>query len=218
MSFNQNTNGRGYAPGWFLAEEICSRETAQISASHSQAVTIGATKIVPAGAVIPANGSTAKGILYEDVEVTTGDMPGSIVTKGTIYGDRLPAALDSDAAAALTGITVIANAPAAIRPASFNGDSLATISVESAAGTAVGDTKITLSGYTPGAGESYKYKVGDTAATVDFGEVLGEGWTSWNGTADITAATDKKIAIVSVDSLGAAVAYGSATVTAKAGG
>lgn len=218
MSFKQNTNGRGYAPGWFLAEEKCSRETAQISANHAQAVTIGAAKIVPAGAVIPANGSTAKGILYEDVEVTTGDMPGSIVTKGVIYEDRLPASLDSDAKTALSGITVIDNAPAAVRPESFNGDSLAEISVDSAAGTAVGDTKITLSGYTPGAGESYKYKVGDTAASVNYGEVPGTGWTSWNGTADITAATDKKIAIVSVDSLGAAVAYGSATVTAKSGG
>ena len=97
MSFNQNTNGRVYAPGWFLAEEECSRETAQISASHSQAVTIGATKIVPAGAVIPSNDGNAKGILYEDVEVTTGDMPGSIVTKGTVYEDRLPAAIESSA-------------------------------------------------------------------------------------------------------------------------
>ena len=215
MSFNQNVTGRGYAPGWFLAEADCSRETAQISANHAQAVTIGATKIVPAGAVIPANGSTAKGILYEDVEVTTGDMPGSIVTKGVIYEDRLPAQLDSDAKTALSGITVIDNAPVVVRPESFNGDSLAEISVNSAAGTAPGDTKITLSGYTPGAGESYKYNVGDAAAAVNYGEVPGAGWTDWNGTADITAATGKKIAIVSVDSMGAAVAYGSATVTAK---
>ena len=220
MSFNQNTNGRGYAPGWFLAEEKCSRETAQISASHSQAVTLSdGTKIVPAGAVIPANGSTAVGILYEDVEVTTGDMPGSIVTRGVIYADRLPAALDSDAASALTGITVITAAPAAERPESYNRTELGAITVNSAAGTNVGDTKITVSGYTPSASESYKYKVTTgTAATVVLGEVLGAGWTAWNGTDDITAATDKKIAIVSVDSSSAAVAYGNATVTAKANG
>ena len=41
MSFNQNTNGRGYAPGYFLASADCDRETVQVSASHSQAVTIG---------------------------------------------------------------------------------------------------------------------------------------------------------------------------------
>lgn len=217
MSFNQNTNGRVYAPGWFLAEEECSRETAQISASHSQAVTIGATKIVPAGAVIPANGSTAKGILYEDVEVTTGDMPGSIVTKGVIYEDRLPASLDSDAKTALTGITVISAAPAVIRP-DFNIDGLKALTVQSSAGTAVGDTALTVTGYTLQSGESWAYKVTTgTAATVLPGEVV-SGWTAWNGTSDITAATDKKLALVALNAAGQAIAYGSCTVTAKAGG
>lgn len=215
MSFNQNTNGRVYAPGWFLAEEECSRETAQISASHSQAVTIGATKIVPAGAVIPANGSTAKGILYEDVEVTTGDMPGSIVTKGVIYEDRLPASLDSDAKTALTGITVISAAPAAIRP-DFSIDGLKALTVQSSAGTAVGDTALTVTGYTLKSGESWAYKVTTgTAATVLPGEVV-SGWTAWDGDDDITAATDKKLALVALTAAGQAIAYGSCTVTAKA--
>lgn len=217
MSFNQNTNGRVYAPGWFLAEEECSRETAQISASHSQAVTIGATKIVPAGAVIPANGSTAKGILYEDVEVTTGDMPGSIVTKGVIYEDRLPASLDSDAKTALPGITVISAAPAAIRP-DFSIDGLKALTVQSSAGTAVGDTALTVTGYTLKSGESWAYKVTTgTAATVLPGEVV-SGWTAWDGDDDITAATDKKLALVALTAAGQAIAYGSCTVTAKSGG
>lgn len=217
MSFNQNTNGRVYAPGWFLAEEECSRETAQISASHSQAVTIGATKIVPAGAVIPANGSTAKGILYEDVEVTTGDMPGSIVTKGVIYEDRLPASLDSDAKTALTGITVISAAPAVIRP-DFSIDGLKALTVQSSAGTAVGDTALTVTGYTLQSGESWAYKVTTgTAATVLPGEVV-SGWTAWDGDDDITAATDKKLALVALTAAGQAIAYGSCTVTAKSGG
>jgi hypothetical protein len=217
MSFNQNTNGRVYAPGWFLAEEECSRETAQISASHSQAVTIGATKIVPAGAVIPANGSTAKGILYEDVEVTTGDMPGSIVTKGVIYEDRLPASLDSDAKTALTGITVISAAPAVIRP-DFSIDGLKALTVQSSAGTAVGDTALTVTGYTLKSGESWAYKVTTgTAATVLPGEVV-SGWTAWDGDDDITAATDKKLALVALTAAGQAIAYGSCTVTAKSGG
>lgn len=214
MSFNQNTNGRVYAPGWFLAEAECSRETAEISASHSQAVTIGATKIVPAGAVIPANGSTAKGILYEDVEVTTGDMPGSIVTKGVIYEDRLPASLDSDAKTALTGITVISAAPAVIRP-DFSIDGLKALTVQSSAGTNVGDTALTVTGYTLQSGESWAYKVTTgTAATVLPGEVV-SGWTAWDGDDDITAATDKKLALVALNAAGQAIAYGSCTVTAK---
>ena len=66
MSFNQKVNGRGYAPGFFLASADCDRETVEVSASHAQAVTIGDKKIVPAGAVIPSNDGNAKGILYED--------------------------------------------------------------------------------------------------------------------------------------------------------
>jgi len=73
-------------------------------------------KVVPAGAVIPANGSTAKGILFEDIDVTEGAMPGSVVIEGTVYGDRLPAALASAAATALTKITVINASPTVTRP------------------------------------------------------------------------------------------------------
>ena len=39
MSFNQNRTGKGYAPGWFLAEADCSRETVQVAADHAQVIT-----------------------------------------------------------------------------------------------------------------------------------------------------------------------------------
>ena len=117
MSFIGNKSGRGYAPGFFLAEAECARETATIMANHAQVVTLAdGSKIVPAGAVIPANAAGAKGILYEDVEVTNGDAAGSIVTRGKVYADRLPAALVSAAATALTGITVVSTVPAVTRP------------------------------------------------------------------------------------------------------
>lgn len=216
MSFNQNTNGRGYAPGYFLADADCDRETVQVSASHSQAVTIGATKIVPAGAVIPSNDGNAKGILYEDVEVTTGDMPGSLVTRGAVYEDKLPAAIESSAEAVLTGIRVITASPAVIRP-DFSIDGLKALTVQSSAGTAAGDTALTVTGYTLQSGESWKYKVTTgTAATVLPGEVIGAGWTAWDGDDDITAATDKKLALIALNAAGQAIAYGSCTVTAKA--
>lgn len=215
MSFIKSTTSRGFSAGFFLADENCLRETMTIPANHSQAVTLAdGSKIVPAGAVIPANGATAKGILYEDVEVTTGDMPGSIVTKGVIYEDRLPASLDSDAKTALTGITVISAAPAVIRP-DFSIDGLKALTIVSAAGTAVGDTALTVTGYTLKSGESWAYKVGDAAATVLPGEVV-SGWTAWDGEDDITAATGKKLALVALNTVGQAIAYGSATVTAKA--
>ena len=218
MSFIYSRAGNAYAPGWFLANnEDCTRLTKEISASGVSPDADGG-KHVPMGTVYPSNDTNAIGILYEDVDVTTGDMPGSVVTRGTVYEDRLPAALDSDAKTALEGFgfVFITAAPTTTRPE--DGDltpELEEITVTSAAGTASGDTKITVSGYTPGSGESYVYKVGDTAPAVRFGEIPDYTWTAWNGSADITAATGKKITIVSVDADGKAVAAGSATVTAK---
>ena len=89
----------------------------QVAANHPQVITTEeGAKYVPAGAVIPSNDGNAKGILYEDVEVTTGDMPGSLVTRGVIYEDRLPAALNGAAKTALKGITVKTAAPEVTRP------------------------------------------------------------------------------------------------------
>lgn len=120
MSFTQNGTGYGYAPGWFLAEEDCSRETRTIPANHAQVVTAdNGGKHVPMGAFFPANSSsTVEGIVYEDVDVTTGNMPGSVVTKGVVYLDRLPAAPESGVQAALEakGFKFYATAPTVTRP------------------------------------------------------------------------------------------------------
>lgn len=123
MSYFDGPNrGYGWAAGHFLADdETCIRKTMTIPADHGQRVTRTDGRIVvPAGAVIPANGATAKGILYEDIDVTNGAMPGSVVIEGTVYADRLPAALASAAATALTGITVIATSPTVTRPYTTN--------------------------------------------------------------------------------------------------
>lgn len=93
--------------------------------------------------------------------------------------------------------------------------SLGSLTVVSAAGTAAGDTAITISGYTPGTGETLKYKVADTAPDVKYGQNL-KTWSTWNGTDDITAATGKKITVAYVDSNYRAQAAGNTTVTAKA--
>ena len=106
--FDGPQKGYGWAAGFFLvSDENCTRATIDVPADHALAVTRdNGRKVVPAGAVIPANDGTAKGLLYEDVEVTTGNMPGSLVTRGAVYAGRLPAALASAAATALKGITV----------------------------------------------------------------------------------------------------------------
>lgn len=104
MSFIGNVqNGQCYAPGWFLANsEDCTRETRQISQTGATTGENGA-KYVRMGTVYPANDNTAIGIVYEDVDVSTGDMPGSVVTKAEVYEDRLPVALATAAKTALTG-------------------------------------------------------------------------------------------------------------------
>lgn len=204
-----------YQPGLFLASGDCRRETCEVAQNHAQVVTkADGSKYVPAGAVVPSNDGNAKGILYEDVDVSTGNMPGSLVTEGVVYEDRLPASVQSSAKAVLPGITFISAAPVISRP-DFSIAELISLTIVSAAGTAVGDTALTVSGYTLKSGEGWKYKVGDTAATVTPGEEV-TGWTAWDGEDDITAATDKKLALVAVNAVGQAIAYGSATVTAKA--
>lgn len=118
MSNFASQSGYGWNAGHFLVDdETCIRTTMTIAADHAQLVTRdNGRKVVPAGAVIPANGATAKGLLFEDIDVTDGANIGSVVTEGTVYGDRLPAALASAAATALTGIKVIAAAPTITRP------------------------------------------------------------------------------------------------------
>ena len=84
-----------------------------------------------------------------------------------------------------------------------------------ASATTSGKTAITVSGYTPGTGETLKYKVADTAPSVTYGQNL-KNWTSWNGTDEITAATGKGITVAYVDANYRAQAAGNTTVAAKA--
>lgn len=81
--------GETYRPGWFLAvDEPVIRKTKQIAQSGAVTTDEGA-KYVPMGVAWPSNDANAVGIVYEDVDVTSGNMPGSIVMSGTVYEDRL---------------------------------------------------------------------------------------------------------------------------------
>lgn len=96
-----------------------------------------------------------------------------------------------------------------------SGGQLAAITVASAAGTEVGDTKLTLTGYTLPAGGQYVYKLDETTApTIAYRATPDYTWAAWDGTSDITATTGYKITVAAVTQDGA-VAAGSATVTAK---
>ena len=109
--------GRTFQAGYFLESEVgVVRKTRQIT--DADAVDVDGEKIVVSGTIWPANDGTAEGIVYEDVRVTTGDMPGSVVLAGRVYEDRLPVALNEEARTALeaAGFTFIATAPEVVRP------------------------------------------------------------------------------------------------------
>lgn len=214
--------GKVYAPGYFLAHEECERKTRQIAQSGATTAANGG-KYVKMGTFYPANDSSVvEGIVYEDVDVTNGNMPGSVVTKGVVYLDRLPASPESGVQSALEGkgFTFITSAPKAIRPEYPT--ELKALTVSFAEG-ASGKTTPTASGVTPRTGDSYKFKLGTgTSATnapkVGVGEILSTGWTAWDGTSDITIASadDGKYATIAlVNEFGEAIAAGSGAVDRK---
>lgn len=86
------------------------------------------------------------------------------------------------------------------------------ITVTSEAGSTSGKTAITTD-YTLGTNESYVYKVTDDPILVKKGDSTSSGWSSWNGSADITAASGKIITIA-VSKSSAVIAAGNATVVA----
>lgn len=98
---------------------------------------------------------------------------------------------------------------------SAEGTGLKTIGVTSFESSAAGKTAITIN-YTPASGESLKYKLGSARVAVAYEDVLSSGWTSWNGSDDITATTGQYITIAAVTtSNNKAQAAGSCMVTAK---
>ena len=120
MAFIGDVNkGTTYAPGYFLAyaDENITRETKEIAQSGATATTLG--KYVKMGTPYPSNDGSCIGLLYEDVDVTVGNMPGSVVTaNASVYEDRLPVALNGAAKSALEakGFRFIATEPSVTRP------------------------------------------------------------------------------------------------------
>ena len=71
---------------------------------NDQIVTENGRKIIKSGTVYPANGATAVGIVFQDVDVTDGDAPMSLMISGHVWEARLNtglSGLDDDAKAAL---------------------------------------------------------------------------------------------------------------------
>lgn len=106
MSFIGNHDGKVYAPGLFLAHEECVRETREIPQSLATTEDNG-TKYVKMGTPYPSNDGDIEGLVYEDVDVTSGNMPGSVVTRGVILASVLPVGLTTTARAKLENLDFI---------------------------------------------------------------------------------------------------------------
>jgi hypothetical protein len=92
---------------------------------------------------------------------------------------------------------------------------LGALSVISAASASTsGKTVIAVTGK-EASGTTLGYKVAGKVADVACGDIT-TGYTTWNGTDEIAAATGKIITIVEFDDDGRAIKVGSASVTAKA--
>lgn len=107
-----------------------------------------------------------------------------------------------------------ADAEAAIKAyLNITDPTLGSLTVNSAAGTESGDTKLTVTPQLT-SGNHYVYQTG---ATVTLPTTYGQdvsSWTAWNGTDDIAATTGNEIGVVEADSNNGAVKAGKATVTA----
>lgn len=116
---------------------------------------------------------------------------------------------------AIMGLTLFAEYIDAIAVGTINTtQTLGTLTVNSAAGSKSGDTKVTITPAKASAGNVYKYKVASSETTVDYGQNV-KNWSAWDGESDITAATGQVITVVECDSTYKALSAGHATVTAK---
>lgn len=116
---------------------------------------------------------------------------------------------------AIMGLTLFAEYIDAIAVGTINAtQTLGTLTVNSAAGSKSGDTKVTVTPTKASAGNAYKYKVASSETTVDYGQNV-KNWSAWDGESDITAATGQVITVVECDSTYKALSAGHATVTAK---
>ena len=89
---------------WLASERSLRLVSYTAEDDNDQIVTENGRKIIKSGTIYPANGATAVGIVFNDVDVTDGDAPMSLMISGHVWEDRLNTGasdLDDDAKAAL---------------------------------------------------------------------------------------------------------------------
>lgn len=105
------------------------------------------------------------------------------------------------------GTSVVAGVPG-------SGVELNNLTIQCDAGTQKGYTKLTVTEEKLEENDTYKYRVGDHMDVVMYGEDV-NGWTTWDGQAEVKAATGMHLTLVECNNKNKAVASGSEIVTAN---
>nr|DAW34235.1 MAG TPA: Head decoration protein [Caudoviricetes sp.] len=111
MSFVTNTTCTK-RPNFLESEVGLVLKTREITASMG--VQDGIYKIVAPGTPYPSNDANAVGIVFETVDVTSGNMPGSVLVAGRVLAENLNLATAAKTALAGKGI-VFVDTPAIVR-------------------------------------------------------------------------------------------------------
>ena len=74
---------------------------------EARATDVNGKKIIKAGTVYPANGATAVGIVFNDYDVTDGDVSGAILLEGYVKKSALPEVPSAEAITAMKKITLM---------------------------------------------------------------------------------------------------------------
>ncbi|MEG2898200.1 MAG: hypothetical protein RR841_08030 [Eubacterium sp.] len=99
-AFSKTTKFDAFAPNFIASEVGLLTRTFEVSNTGIVADTYG-NKILKAGTVYPLNDATAKGIVFEDVDVTEGSRMASLIVAGRIFENRLHKAPATTAKTAL---------------------------------------------------------------------------------------------------------------------
>lgn len=92
-------------PVWLASEDFTVRT---VTAPAALGTDDGSgEKYVKSGTVYPTNDAYAEGIIFEDVKVTAGDAPGSLLVGGRVYENRLSVQLAGTAKSALIAKGII---------------------------------------------------------------------------------------------------------------
>lgn len=105
MSFVTETKGT-FKPN-FLESEV-----GLVLKTHEIPTSMGTDGVVAAGTVFPSNDASAIGIVFQDVDVSKGAMPGSVMVGGRVLKGRLNIA---DAAATAMKEIVVVDGPQTTR-------------------------------------------------------------------------------------------------------